>query len=255
MRSMTLVFHKRSRLRCCTGDKRGIDHDELGGLDLQRVARTPWPCRSRTAWPAPSGARAPIRRARPPCRSRAPARPPRPGGSQACVRRRYRARTATGPRRDRAGGALSHGWCDVAGQPAGCCCCSSAGRVVQPDRGRRHHRGHGMLVDQLDMTIAPQQQAEIVERADHALQLHAVDQEYGHRNLVLADVVEEHVLQVLLLLSCHFSCPTSFLALFRYPAWAPSGYRTQVHAPSEAVAHQPAYWHPRRRINNTVGKF
>jgi hypothetical protein len=53
------------------------------------------------------------------------------------------------------------------------------------------------------MPVAPEQQAEIVERADDALQLNPVDQEHGHRNLVLADVIEKHILKVLRLFCRH----------------------------------------------------
>ena len=64
-----------------------------------------------------------------------------------------------------------------------------------------------MLVDQLDMPVAAQEEAEIVERADHPLQLDAVDQENGHRNLIFADVIEEDVLHILRLLVGHRAEP------------------------------------------------
>jgi hypothetical protein len=61
----------------------------------------------------------------------------------------------------------------------------------------RHDRGYGVLVDQLRVAIAPQQDAEIVEPGDHALQLHAVDQENGERRFALSDMIEEGVLEIL----------------------------------------------------------
>jgi hypothetical protein len=67
-----------------------------------------------------------------------------------------------------------------------------------------------VLVDELDVPVPTQQQTKIVERADHSLQLHSIDQEDRHRHLVLADVIEEHVLEVLLFLGWH--PPISFSA-------------------------------------------
>jgi hypothetical protein len=46
-----------------------------------------------------------------------------------------------------------------------------------------------VFVDQLNVTVPPEQQAEVIERADHTLQLYTVYQEDGHRNFVLPDVV------------------------------------------------------------------
>src|SRR3954468_8640920 len=65
-----------------------------------------------------------------------------------------------------------------------------------------------MLVDQLDLIVAAEQQAEVVEGADHALQLDPVDQEGRHRHLVLADVVQEHVLKLLPCLCRHPAIPS-----------------------------------------------
>ena len=56
-----------------------------------------------------------------------------------------------------------------------------------------------MFVDQLGHAVAAQQNAEIIEPGDDALELHAVHQEDGDGNLLLAHMVEERVLQVLLL--------------------------------------------------------
>ncbi len=61
----------------------------------------------------------------------------------------------------------------------------------------RHDRGDRMLVDQLRLTIAAQQDREIVKPGDDALQLDALHQKHGDRNLILAQMVEEHVLKVL----------------------------------------------------------
>ena len=71
-------------------------------------------------------------------------------------------------------------------------------RLVQLNGLGRHYGGDGVLVDQLRLAIAAQEHAEIIEPADHALQLDAVDEEDGQGGLGLADAVEEGVLQVLL---------------------------------------------------------
>jgi hypothetical protein len=44
------------------------------------------------------------------------------------------------------------------------------------------------------MTVAPQQQAEIVEPGDNSLQLYSVDQKDRQGRLGLANVIEEGVL-------------------------------------------------------------
>ena len=56
-----------------------------------------------------------------------------------------------------------------------------------------------MLVDQLRMRVTAQQDAEIVEPRHDPLQLDAVDQEDGDRELLFAKVVQEGVLEVLVL--------------------------------------------------------
>src|SRR3546814_20819707 len=54
-----------------------------------------------------------------------------------------------------------------------------------------------MLVNQLRLPVAAEQQREIVEPGDDALQLDALDQEHGHRGLALAKGVEENILEIL----------------------------------------------------------
>ena len=55
------------------------------------------------------------------------------------------------------------------------------------NRLARHDRGNGVLVDELGMAVAPQQNTEIVERSDHAGQLDAVDEEDGEWIFALAN--------------------------------------------------------------------
>ena len=69
--------------------------------------------------------------------------------------------------------------------------------VVQVDGTARHDGRNGVLVDQLRMAIAPQQDAEIVKPADDALQLHTIDEKNGQWRFVLPDVIQECILQVL----------------------------------------------------------
>src|SRR6187399_2886115 len=58
------------------------------------------------------------------------------------------------------------------------------------------------------MSIAAQQQAEIVEPGDDALQLHAIDEENRQRDLGLANMVEEGVLEVVALFGHLLSAPS-----------------------------------------------
>jgi hypothetical protein len=75
--------------------------------------------------------------------------------------------------------------------------------IEQLDRSPRHHGADGVLVDELGVPVAPQQDREVVEPGDDALELDAVDQEDGHRGLVLAHMVQEHVLHILRFFSGH----------------------------------------------------
>src|SRR5690606_36577260 len=90
------------------------------------------------------------------------------------------------------------------------------GRVEQLERARRHDGRDRVLVDQLHVTIPAQQNREIVEPADDALQLYAVDEEDSDRGLGLADVIEEDVLDVLRLFGGHCCRPffSSLMFLF-----------------------------------------
>jgi hypothetical protein len=54
-----------------------------------------------------------------------------------------------------------------------------------------------MLVNKLRVRVAPEQDAEIVEPGNDALEFDAVDEEDRHGRLVLADVVQKYVLHVL----------------------------------------------------------
>jgi hypothetical protein len=57
------------------------------------------------------------------------------------------------------------------------------------------------------VAIAPEQQREVVERADDALQFYAVDQEDRDRDLVLSNVIQKDVLHILCLLGGHNADP------------------------------------------------
>ena len=69
--------------------------------------------------------------------------------------------------------------------------------VVELNWCHGHDGRYRVFIDQLRVTVAPQQDAEIVEPCDDTLKLDAVDQEYCHRNLVFSDVVEKCVLKIL----------------------------------------------------------
>lgn len=73
--------------------------------------------------------------------------------------------------------------------------------VIKADRLRRHDGGNRMLVDKLRLTVAAQQNAEIVKPCDNTLQLNAVDQEDRHRYFRLTHMVKKCVLKVLFIVS------------------------------------------------------
>ena len=73
---------------------------------------------------------------------------------------------------------------------------SSGSSAPSNSRNRmpRHDGRYRVLVDELGVPIAPQQNAEIIEPGHHALQFDAIHQEDRERYFVLADVIEEGVL-------------------------------------------------------------
>jgi hypothetical protein len=73
------------------------------------------------------------------------------------------------------------------------------------DRLAGHDGRDRVLVDQLRMTVTPQQDAEIVEPRDNPLQLDPIDEEDRQGRLVLADVIEKGVLEALCTFSSHGS--------------------------------------------------
>src|SRR5690349_8304590 len=75
----------------------------------------------------------------------------------------------------------------------------------------RHHRRDRVLVDQLRMRVAAEQDAEIVEPGNDPLELDAVHEKYRNRGLVLPDVIEEDILDILRLFRRHGDTPYSVL--------------------------------------------
>jgi len=84
-------------------------------------------------------------------------------------------------------------------------------RVHQVNRLTRHDRRDCMLVDELGMPIAPQQDTKIIKPRNNALQLHAIDQEDCEGSLVLTNVVEECILEALNFVCRHRFFPPLFL--------------------------------------------
>jgi hypothetical protein len=76
---------------------------------------------------------------------------------------------------------------------------SGSGVVVLEHRHRLagHDGRDGVLIDQLGMAVATQENTEIVEGCHNTGQLHAVDKEDRQRNLLLANGIEKKILQVL----------------------------------------------------------
>ena len=56
-----------------------------------------------------------------------------------------------------------------------------------------------MLVHELRMSIAAQQNTKIIEPSNDALKLDTIDQEYCHGSLAFTDGVQENVLKVVVL--------------------------------------------------------
>ena len=67
-----------------------------------------------------------------------------------------------------------------------------------------------MLVNELRVPVAAEQDAEVVEPSHDTLKLDAIDEKDRQRDLVLAAMVQERVLEVLSALARQF-----FLSLFR----------------------------------------
>jgi hypothetical protein len=69
--------------------------------------------------------------------------------------------------------------------------------IEQLDLYGRHDGRYRVLIDKLGMTIPPQQNRKLIEPRHNALQLYAVDKENRDRRFVFADVVQEHILNIL----------------------------------------------------------
>jgi hypothetical protein len=80
-----------------------------------------------------------------------------------------------------------------------------------------HDRRDGMLVDQLRMPVTAQKNAEIVKPRDDALQLDAIDEKNGQRDLLLSDMIQKRVLQILSAFSGHKFYPFYPLAHLETP--------------------------------------
>src|SRR5215831_2104146 len=77
------------------------------------------------------------------------------------------------------------------------------GALEELDRPGWHDGGDGVLVHKLGMRISSEQDREVVKPGHDALQLYAVHQKDRYRHLVLADVVQEDILNVLGFFSSH----------------------------------------------------
>ena len=90
--------------------------------------------------------------------------------------------------------------------------------IVQVHRSARHDCRNRVLVDELRMTIASQQDTEIIEPAYNALQLYAVDEKDRQRGFVLANIIEKRVLQVLSAFT-HFFLSAILVAIVSAVVW------------------------------------
>ena len=78
------------------------------------------------------------------------------------------------------------------------------GRIEELYRSGWHQRRNRMLVEKLRLGVAAQKYAKMVEPSNDALQLHRVNEKDRHRDLVLTDVIQKHVLYILAFFACHF---------------------------------------------------
>jgi hypothetical protein len=79
--------------------------------------------------------------------------------------------------------------------------------LEQLNRLARHDRRYGMLVDELRVTVAPEQHAKIVKPGDDPLEFDPVDKKDGERNLVFTDKIEKRILKILWPVCTHRSEP------------------------------------------------
>src|SRR5476649_144117 len=193
VRSSTLLFHAFSRLRCCTGVRWALTIMTSGSWSLARTAIS-------STLPVPSKV-AGTGRAKGAISATTTSR------WMAAVSPTASASRALASRRALAGPLRFFGSTCMTKARAICGLCASAfsGFVLQLDRAHWHHRGNGMLVDQLGLAVPAQQHAEIVEPGDIALKFDAIDQEYRDRGFAFADGVEERVLKILLFFTHGFS--------------------------------------------------
>ena len=199
MRSMTLQPKAFSRLRCCAGDKAQSMTTRSISSALTRAAipsTLPLPIKvagrialKRTV-SAPTTSRS-MARARPMASSlrasglRKPSSRVRFGQTtSARVVKRGRSRSTSLGETERVSGLVFD-------------------RLEHGDRACRHDRGDRVLIDQLRVPVAPEQDAEIVKPGHEALQFHPINQKNRHRRLRLSDMIQERILEVLRLLGCH----------------------------------------------------
>src|SRR5882672_10052981 len=232
---MTLHFHARSRLRCCTGDSAPSTNTSSmasAATSSPRVATVPLPMRvagvkrlRRTTSPfttvRPMASASPAASARRASAVRPSSRAPRSCG----VRTRTRPDESAVPLReevplDRV--TLTSGFFAL------------FGALEQLHRSGRHHRRDRVLVDQLRMCVAAQQHRKIVEPSDDALQLHAIHEKDRHGHLVLADVIQEHVLYVLGFFSSHRFPLLSSAVIVAQSCWGPD-YGPIINAGAEPI--------------------
>src|SRR5882757_4341511 len=202
---MTLACHAFSRLRCCTG------------VSLSSTITKPMPCSStadftRSTTPLPTSVAGVSRRngavsASRTSRSIARASPTASSSLASRSRSSPRAPDAYGlsTAATVAGRTVSNAWRLRLSCPFWSISSIKSARCVgfvpveQLHRRDRHDGRNRVLVDKLRMAVAAQQHREVVEPGDDPLQFDAVHQEDRDGRLVLAQVVQEDVLNVLCL--------------------------------------------------------
>jgi hypothetical protein len=79
-------------------------------------------------------------------------------------------------------------------------------RFHQMDGSTRHDGRYRMLIDELRVTVAAQENAKVVEPGHDALKFDTVDEENRKGRFALANMIEKRVLKVLSAICGHRSC-------------------------------------------------
>src|ERR1700733_5757138 len=233
VRSITLQFHARSRLRCCTGESAASTMATVTPASaMARACADTCPSPSKVAGRRPRCGRIAVCTTTNPIDALSPTRSASrcsadrrasgrcPASPRSCPRRSHGSTTAA------LVGATKAPFRREGRRPSSVACgrrhlprrnsAFRLGGVEQLNRRTRHHGSDRVLVYQLRVYVPTQQDGKVVKPSDYALELNPVHQEHGHRRLVLPHMVQENILNILRLLIGHGDCPSSYRLLFLF---------------------------------------